>query len=90
MREFRSTAAVCALLLGALPFVASAQANHNTARSNKNTVAAPAGETGPADGNAKAAQANHNTARSNKNTVAAPSGDTAPAGGSGEAAQAGK
>lgn len=48
----------------------AAQANHNTARSNKNTVAAP--ETG--DPGADAAPANHNTARSNKNNISGPGG----------------
>ncbi len=50
MRKFHSAAAICALLIGAMPVVATAQANHNTARSNKSTVAAPAGDTGPAVG----------------------------------------
>lgn len=50
MRNFRSTVSAFAMLLGAMPVVATAQANHNTARSNKNTVAAPAGDTGPAVG----------------------------------------
>jgi hypothetical protein len=49
MRNFRKMAAICAMLLGAMPLVAAAQANHNTARSNKNTVAAPAEDAVPAD-----------------------------------------
>lgn len=64
-------------LLGNIPAypgelgVQAAQANHNTARSNKNTVAAPdAPQTGDLD--ADAAPANHNTARSNKNNIAGP------------------
>jgi len=44
MRKFHSMAIACAVLIGSNPVVAAAQANHNTARSNKNTVAAPAGE----------------------------------------------
>jgi hypothetical protein len=92
MRYFRPAAAMCAVLIGAMPVAAFAQANHNTARSNKNTVAAPAEETAPEpgtgderpagapepDGSAPpVVKANHNTARSNKNTVAAPAGDVA-------------
>ena len=92
MRNVHSVAAMCAILIGTMPVAAFAQANHNTARSNKSTVAAPAGGTAPAvstgqdqpagesapDGSVQPiAKANHNTARSNKNTVAAPNGDVA-------------
>lgn len=43
MRNKPLTATLCTVLIGSLPAVAVAQANHNTARSNKSTVAAPSG-----------------------------------------------
>lgn len=55
------------------PFQA-ADANHNTARSNKNTVAAPDASNASDGAGVDAAPANHNTARSNKNNVAGPGG----------------
>ena len=50
MRNFHSAAAICVMLTGAMPVVAAAQANHNTARSNKSTVAAPAENAAPDEG----------------------------------------
>ena len=58
MRIKPSNAALAFALAFALPGAALAQANHNTARSNKSTVAPPAGDTAPAP-------ANINTSRSN-------------------------
>ncbi|OYX51479.1 MAG: hypothetical protein B7Y97_04895 [Sphingomonas sp. 32-66-10] len=62
------------------------KANHNTARSNKSTVAAPGG---PAVGTGDAT-ANHNTIRSSKNKggrgPAPASGGTQPSGGTPESA----
>jgi hypothetical protein len=55
MRDKRLMAMACAVLIGTIPAAAAAQANHNTARSNKSTVAAPAEETSPA-GNSEAQQ----------------------------------
>ena len=82
-----SRAMLAIIIAAGLPATALAQANHTTARSNKNTVAAPAGdsdrpdgETGDTTGTVKA---NINTSRSNSKGVAPPapdgSADAAPA-----------
>lgn len=67
------------VIAAALPATALAQANHNTARSNKNTVAAPAGESDRPDGETGdttgTAKANINTSRSNSKGVAPPAPD---------------
>jgi hypothetical protein len=83
-----SRAGLAIIIAAALPATALAQANHNTARSNKNTVAPPAGTGLPSDTTtADVAPANHNTARSNKSTVAAPAGDTTAPGNTGNPAR---
>lgn len=74
-----SRAGLAIIIAATLPATALAQANHNTARSNKNTVAAPAGEsdrpdseTGDTTGTVKA---NINTSRSNSKGIAPPAPD---------------
>lgn len=57
MRKLHSVAAICTMLIGTMPVVASAQANHNTARSNKSTVAAPAEDAVPAENAGEAQRA---------------------------------
>lgn len=84
MRIKPSNAALAFALALALPGAALGQANHNTARSNKNTVAAPAGDTAPADTTkpdsasgdaAGTAKANIVTTRSNTKGTVAPAPD---------------
>lgn len=50
MRTYRFGAVLCSVMIGTVPLAAIAQANHNSARSNKNTVATPAGEVVAEDG----------------------------------------
>lgn len=50
MPTYRFGAILCSVMIGTMPLVAIAQANHNTARSNKSTVATPAGEVVAEDG----------------------------------------
>lgn len=93
MGRLYSAAAICALIISAVPVVAAAQANINTSRSNSKGVAAPGGGAVSTDGSAQgqpAEKANHNTARSNKNTVAAPADLPGPAGAESAAQPIGK
>ena len=50
MRTYRFGAILCSVMIATVPVAAIAQANHNSARSNKNTVAAPTGEAVSEDG----------------------------------------
>lgn len=50
MRTYRFGAILCSVMIAMVPVAAIAQANHNSARSNKNTVAAPTGEAVSEDG----------------------------------------
>lgn len=53
MRTYRFVAFLCSVMIGTMPLAAIAQANHNSARSNKSTVAAPAGEVVSEDGSSE-------------------------------------
>lgn len=92
MRKFHSTAAICALLIGAMPVVATAQANINTSRSNTKGSVAPTGDAVTADGSGEEQRAgrkgyDYYQAQSDTSAVAAepadpgqPAGDQTVAG----------
>lgn len=53
MLSYRYMTFLCSVMIGTVPLAAIAQANHNSACSNKNTVGAPAGEVVSEDENSE-------------------------------------
>lgn len=81
MRTYRFGAVLCSVMIGTVPAAAIAQANHNSARSNKNTVAAPAGEVASEDGSGEQPSAGRKGYQYYQAQSDLPAGVTKPASG---------